>query len=351
MSLVELMIAMLLGLALMLAVTQSFLSQRQTFALTEASSEVQESGRLALQLLTRSVRNADYWGCLGSADAVHSILNNASDGASPFRFRQGVSVVQSEGVRAGRQAGSAVLTLSGLDTSRSAGLSRNGESSQSELFAAQGVDLADLFQGGSEDDRSGEVLAVSNCERAEIFKAGVITGNRIRIEPASSAIPGNARGNLINSGRDYRGGRITPVTGKRYFIRQQADGRSALMYQTLNTTGGSGDYHNANELVAGIERMVIQLGIDRNGDGVIDSWENARPESAGDALSHADRALGLRISLLVASRADQVVDEPVQVCFPAWGDCGESGVDLQRAPDRRFYRVYSATVGIRNRLH
>lgn len=59
-SLVELMIAMALGLLLMTGVIQVFLSSRQTYAANEAMGRLQENGRFALEFIARSARLAGY---------------------------------------------------------------------------------------------------------------------------------------------------------------------------------------------------------------------------------------------------------------------------------------------------
>ena len=61
-SLVELMIALLLGLILILlgGVLQVFLSSRQTYSTNEAMSRMQENGRFALEFMARSARLGGY---------------------------------------------------------------------------------------------------------------------------------------------------------------------------------------------------------------------------------------------------------------------------------------------------
>lgn len=59
-SLVELMVAMALGLLLMTGVVQVFLSSRQTYAVNEAMGRMQENGRFALEFMARSARLAGY---------------------------------------------------------------------------------------------------------------------------------------------------------------------------------------------------------------------------------------------------------------------------------------------------
>jgi type IV pilus assembly protein PilW len=59
-SLVELMVALVLGLVLMTGIIQVFLSSRQTYTANEAMARMQENGRFALEFISRSARNAGY---------------------------------------------------------------------------------------------------------------------------------------------------------------------------------------------------------------------------------------------------------------------------------------------------
>ena len=57
-SLVELMIAMTLGLIVLLAVGSIFIGSRQTYRVQEDNARLQEAGRYALEVLGRSIRQA-----------------------------------------------------------------------------------------------------------------------------------------------------------------------------------------------------------------------------------------------------------------------------------------------------
>ena len=59
-SLIELMIAMVLGLLLMVVISQLFLTSKRNFSATDDSARVQENIRYASQLLTRHLRLAGY---------------------------------------------------------------------------------------------------------------------------------------------------------------------------------------------------------------------------------------------------------------------------------------------------
>ena len=58
MSLVELMVSLALGLLVVGAALTVFLSNRQTYAATESLSRIQESSRVAFELMTRDLREA-----------------------------------------------------------------------------------------------------------------------------------------------------------------------------------------------------------------------------------------------------------------------------------------------------
>lgn len=66
-SLIELMVAILISVILMLGVVQLFLSTFRTDRTNTELSRVQESGRVAMELISREVRRAGYQGCVGAS--------------------------------------------------------------------------------------------------------------------------------------------------------------------------------------------------------------------------------------------------------------------------------------------
>ena len=63
-SLIEIMIALLIGAFLLGGVLQIFIGGKQTYRMQESLSRLQENGRFALDFIGRDVRMAGYWGCL-----------------------------------------------------------------------------------------------------------------------------------------------------------------------------------------------------------------------------------------------------------------------------------------------
>ena len=67
-SLVEIMIALLIGLFLMGGILQMFSASQQTYRMQSNLARLQENGRFALDFLAHDLRMAGYWGCLSGTN-------------------------------------------------------------------------------------------------------------------------------------------------------------------------------------------------------------------------------------------------------------------------------------------
>lgn len=61
-TLVELMVSILIGLILLAVMSLAFLSNKQSYRAQDSSAQMQENGRYAIEVLTRDIRLAGYWG-------------------------------------------------------------------------------------------------------------------------------------------------------------------------------------------------------------------------------------------------------------------------------------------------
>ncbi|MGH8117365.1 MAG: PilW family protein, partial [Rhodanobacteraceae bacterium] len=77
-TLVELMVAMVLGLIVIAGVTSVFLAGQQSFRTNGALADVQDSSRIAFELMARDIRQAGLTGCNSTNDRIADILNNQS---------------------------------------------------------------------------------------------------------------------------------------------------------------------------------------------------------------------------------------------------------------------------------
>ena len=86
-TLIEIMIALAVGLILTGGIILVFSSTRQSNRVHEAISRMQETGRMALEIISRDVRMADFWGC--SADITNVVNNLDSAGSGYIDFGTG----------------------------------------------------------------------------------------------------------------------------------------------------------------------------------------------------------------------------------------------------------------------
>lgn len=76
-SLIELMIALVLGLIVVAAAGGTFLANKQVYAASETLNRVQEGGRVAFELMSRDLREAGGSPC-GTESAMVNLLNNGT---------------------------------------------------------------------------------------------------------------------------------------------------------------------------------------------------------------------------------------------------------------------------------
>jgi type IV pilus assembly protein PilW len=82
MTLIEIMIALLIGAFLIGGIIQMFVNARQTYRMQDNLSRLQENGRFAMDFLGRDIRNTSYWGCLSKAAGDIQGFDNDSTNAS-----------------------------------------------------------------------------------------------------------------------------------------------------------------------------------------------------------------------------------------------------------------------------
>lgn len=76
-TLIELMIAMILGLIVIAGVTSVFLAGQQSFRTNDALADVQDNTRIAFELMARDIRQAGLTGCNSLNNRVTNVLANA----------------------------------------------------------------------------------------------------------------------------------------------------------------------------------------------------------------------------------------------------------------------------------
>ncbi|WP_166259178.1 PilW family protein [Marinobacter salicampi] len=335
-SLIEFMIAGLIGLILILGLTQIFVSNRQAFDTTAASADVQETGRMATEILAKAIRNADYWGCADQS----RIFNNLNDGngidPDVLGFGSGLDGFDNNADAADTVAdGTDVIVIRGTRGSSAIQLSgpMNNSSAVMDVTSVSGL---------NEDD----IVAVTDCRGGDIFQVTALpSGNKIQHNTGGSVVPGNGKNsgpcaggsnsaNCLSQLYDTGASVLVPYS-ERYFVGTGVSGEPALFLRRGVLSGTNIGSTQSIELIDGVEDIQILYGEDTNGDGTVNAYRTAA------TVSDLNDVLSVRASLLVRSRQANVLDNAQTLTF---NGAAVDGSDL------RLRRVYTMTSTIRNRM-
>ncbi|WP_298453537.1 PilW family protein [uncultured Marinobacter sp.] len=347
-TLIELLIASTLGLLLTLGVAQLFVSSSDSFRMAEAIGRMQESGRLAQDILGRSVRNADYWGCINFAD-VDSVLDETHANYDPdlhdFSSPEAIQFFIGDGTTAA--TGTVAVALKGA---RSPGISMTGINASSAVIDVSSLPSGLLAAGG--------VVLLTDCSNGVVFQLTSVNETSLKIghNTGGSVVPGNMKsgGGCPNGSSSancfpdtYASGDIFVPFSERYYIQENA-GRRSLVFEGIGGTGAVA----AQEIVSDVIDMQLQVGTGPQGDNIINNWQTVTAANLATINNTAVTYVkAVKISILVRSPEDGIAGSRQSACYPAWSDCSAgNNWTPTSAADRHYYRVYTSTYSVRNRL-
>lgn len=360
-SLVELMVALTVGVILLAGVVSVFLSSRQSYGINNAVAQVQESGRFALHFLQNDTRMAGYMGCTRSV-STNSILNG---GGVPFDFSNGIVGYNYNGTGpsgsytiaaenpAPVSSGNYSSWTSGppgastpLDTSLPPPIAGSdvlvvrhtvGDPATVTKMPGGGQS-ANLFVSSVTGINIGAILVITNCVQATAFQATNVNSQNQLIVHATKGTPGNQPSAKLSDAY-ANGGQVVNVDTVVYYISQGADGSPSLFSADIAPVSGAvNGFSNAKELVSGIESMQILYGVDTTGSGAVSQYVTA------DQVPDWQSVVSVEIGLLVRS-ATGAVPQPATV--PTYNVLGTT---VTAPLDTRYRRVFITTIGLRNRL-
>lgn len=370
-TLVELLIAMFLGLLLIsgtLAMVQATSRTNGTF---DATSRVQESGRLALLMLERDARMAGYRGC--AYGEINSLLNPGGSGYSDAVYDFG------EPFFGWNEAAVASIPLGTLPTSFATRYARGDVLVVKNAATPFGVGLAAGMAANASfaelstaiDVPVGSLVLLSDCtgggDLFQITTDDLPPTNRLeRNATLAGGGPGNLDPALHFLSRLYPAATTELMLAKStvYYIgfREDAAGNAAATSSLRRIRMGErvAGVPPDDELLENVYDLRVQYGLDLSGNGSADTYLRAGALSADDW----GRIVAVRLSLLAYSgdgtedaRNDAVFavpfDETIWDFTGAEAEAdpdGEPGELRFIPPDRRVYRFFSTTVALRNRV-
>jgi type IV pilus assembly protein PilW len=357
-SIVEALVTMVILLITLGGVYQIFQSNSLTYRMQEGLARVQENGRFAMDFLVNDIRMAGYIGCIGRAnldihiesndyvysfdDAIHGFdadniltypisFSSSSSWSNDIENEKTISSISSFlGIT---YVNNSNEILSGSDLI----VIRKAESQGIEIIKDPTLPAETMKITTGNDFEKCEILIVTDCEHASILqntKSGSDTAGQIT-HNSGVCSPGNKNEDLV---KKYEEGEVLRIYTVVYFLYLKkyeiSPGNYINSYSLYRKVGLS----DAQELVEGIENLQILYGEDTNQDNNVDTYVNAT------SVTDWDNVRSVKIGLLVSTVEEiRGMDENIETY-------NVLGTTIGPANDRRIRRVFTATVGLRNRL-
>lgn len=378
-SVVEVMVALVIGLIITVAVAQIFSSSHSTAQLDEGLARLQENGRFATDFLTNEIRQAGYFGCVSGAGPLRARVSNYLVGGSVPGSTFDINTPIMGFEFTGTAPGSTVVippTGATSSTSWTPALTPLLTSVAPGPIAGSDVVLIRSVDGPSfktvpasttttaitvvtpNDLRDGDILMLGNCIRTSLFQANIAVGAPGTILHPKATTGGPAPGNICTTWgltdcptSDDIGSSVTPVPEisrfnvTAFFIGQRAGNDVPSLYRARWTSGGV----VAEELVEGVENMQALYGVDTNNDGNADGYIPASSVTNWSNVVSVQIALLLRTMTTatsggqVRSNAEQTADTNAYVLAGTNVTVNGSLRPLNRR------RVFDAVIKLRNR--
>ena len=276
-ALVELMVALTLGLVLFAGVGHLVVASSQSWALQEELRRVRENGRLALDILGQSISTAAYTGCPAQAKLANTLLSETESRQWMMHFDKGIL-----GIPVGNQVRQQLDSKADSE----AIITYRIDSDQALVVSNHNLATVTLTTTGGHDYDRGDLLALTtaDCSQVSLFSAGVGTGGTDVTHPAGSGTLANCtsllQGNFsCHSGVQdagaisHAGSTLAAIESYAFYLRESNN--VPTLYRKLAGEYTSGSSISAEALVEGIERLSARYGLDSDGDGVVNQYLDA----------------------------------------------------------------------------
>ena len=391
-SLVELMIAIVLGMLVTEAMTSMFISVRSASRATVGVASLSDGGRYALDNIEQVVRGAGNLACDSTAPVsaagvpVVRVVSALNPGATPLvsNYDQPLSGYEALGSAPG-----ANLVLSGTpmadhtpgdwNATPALGSALDGALVNPPVPADEAAPTGAMIAGSdvlvvhetlpgappaytttiatgtaafsisnaAEFPGAGQIAMISNCVQTEVFQLGSFAGGIVALGGASA--PGNSGGTLSPNIDFGVGAQVAPVDTVVFYIGIGANGDGAL-FKYESRGGVLGDVYSVNqELVPDVENMQILYGVETAISAANQStaqYVTADQVAAKSSTGDFNGVISVKIALLVASPPATVpLGTAVYASPPAPTLLGTKW----RIPaDNRMRKVYEQTMFLRD---
>ncbi len=347
-SLVELLVALAIGMTVMSGVVQVLVVSKSNFIAERELASLQENARFALRFLSDEIRMAGFNGCsstpLNYANSVNGSAGSwylDGTGLQGFEHEAGNLSFPSEFRTAVLSNTDAIVIRRG---ERATGLSVSG---------SHNFNSANLPLNKNHAYKPGQIMVIAtpDCQQVGVFQISGPTNNNNNadnmVHNTGSATPGNCTkflgGNFTCAsagsavGVSYpNGSSVMELSSQALFVGQSTVGGGipALFRQILALSGSSAAT-TREELVQGVELMQILYGLDTTDNGVANLYVKAN-----HASMNWKRVVSVRLFLRMRS-INPVYNS--NETYPAF-----MGISGTGGSDRFMRQIVTTTIQIRN---
>lgn len=270
-TLVEMMVALVLGLLVIGGVISVFIANQQSYRTNQALGEVQDGSRIAFEFMARDLRNAGLTGC-GNAGRVGNVLNNGTVAtAAPAWWANWANAlvgydsnIADPAVALGANVAQRVAGTSSMQV---IGIEGAGYTVQTHNATAAPPTIT--LNDASANFQAGDALVVCDPDHAAIFQAtGYGNAPPTITYNAANGIPGNCSTGLGfptacgGAGTVYTFGRnaqIARLSAADWYVGNNPAGTTSLYRLGLTTAAAATTVApGAQELVRNVTNMQIQ---------------------------------------------------------------------------------------------
>lgn len=345
-SMIEMMIAMVIGLLMIAGVVTVFSGGVQSSNFNTAMANLQASARYALDTISVDVRMAGYQGCSNPEDSTLSISadpaptgnfsNTAVTGATVTTggWNPGQPADYNEPVSIGVPVNGTDVLLVQYAESTGYPITESMSSRSANIKVAPGAPRFTLA--------AGEYAVISDCNSSDLFQVKTVTGTTTRTLSIEDALSKTyARRSTSDTSV-----RVMPFISALYYIgdtgRENKAGddvyslyRQSYPYDPINNP--------PIEMVEGVDQMQIQFGVQQTNG-------NVAFVKSSNAAYDASQVVSIRIGLLMTSneRFPEVDTSRNYVLANTTVTSDPSGAVTYPA-DKRLRFPFSTTISVRNR--
>lgn len=263
-SLIELMIAMLLGLVVVAGASAVFMSNRQTYGSSETLNRIQENQRTSFELMSRDLREAGGSPCPTTA-LRRTVLRNAATAAWADAFGRGIVGYGAASSFPARAGGTDAIDIFTGTEGQARVIENDSPSAVTTVSDSSGIEVGDVvIMCNSDFALSFEVTHKPSGKIGHNAGGGGGNGNCEKITVAGCPAPPNSTYCFTppasGSGCDVLGSSpayLARLSIVRWFVAGNDRGGTSLYRAVLKRNGAATQVVSTDEIAEGVADMDI----------------------------------------------------------------------------------------------